>query len=59
MKSDDQGGGEFLVYPDKFCGVAIAFGVGWLLSNYMGLGVVTAWAIVGVGVAVKVVLHAI
>jgi len=58
MKSDDQGGGEFLVYLDKFCGLAVAFGVGWLLSNYMGLGVVIAWVIVGVGVAIKVVLHA-
>jgi len=56
MKSDDQGGGEFLVYLDKFCGLAVAFGVGWLLSNQVGLGVVIAWVIVGV--ALKVVLHA-
>jgi len=62
MKPEGENGessGEILVYLDKLCGLAIAFGAGCLISTYLGVGVTIAWIIVGIAVGIKILFYAL
>ena len=54
-----ESGGEILVYLDKLCGLAIAFGAGCLISTYLGVGVTVAWIVVGIAAGIKILFYAL
>ena len=56
---DGESNGEILVYLEKLCALAIAFGAGCLISTYLGVGVTIAWIVVGIAVVIKILFYAL
>jgi hypothetical protein len=58
-QTNGESSGHLLLYLDKLCDLAIAFGVGCLISSYVGVGITIAWIIVAIAAITRIVLYAL